>query len=203
MVLGLSIAAPIGAMGVLVIHRTLARGRLAGFLTGLGVASADAIYASFAAFGIAVLSNLLISLAAPVRLIGGLFLLYLGVKTLRSAPVDTRTAPPSDTKSAYLSDYLSALGLTITNPMTILMFAGIFTGAGFTDMTTSEAHLAPLIVIGTFLGSTLWWVILTTLTGILRTRFTPRLMVWVNRISGAVIIGFALVTLAGLFGASG
>lgn len=201
MVLGLSIAAPIGAMGVLVIHRTLARGRLAGFLTGLGVASADAIYASFAAFGIAILSNLLISLASPVRLIGGLFLLYLGVKTLRSAPADKRIDSPTDAKSVYLRAYLSALGLTITNPMTILMFAGIFTGAGFTEMTTSEPHLAPLIVIGTFLGSTLWWVILTTLTGILRTRFTPRLMAWVNRISGVVIIGFALVTLAGLFGA--
>jgi threonine/homoserine/homoserine lactone efflux protein len=198
----LSVAAPVGPIGVLVIHRTLARGRSAGLFTGFGVATADAIYASFAAFGITLLSNLLISLASPVRLIGGLFLLYLGIKTMISKPAEKAAASNGETDNpktgARLSDYFSALALTITNPMTIVMFAGIFAGVGFADASVTDSSCAPFIVAGVFAGSVLWWLILSGTTGVLRSRFTPRVMLWINRASGAIIIAFAVVSLAGL-----
>ncbi|MFN8531592.1 MAG: LysE family translocator [Anaerolineae bacterium] len=191
LVIGVSVAAPVGPIGILVINRVLARGRWAGLRTGLGVATADSFYAAIAAFGLAALQNLLISAQTPVRLIGGLFLLYLGYKTMRSVPADHAA---QSTSSGGLSDYVSALALTITNPMTILMFTGIFAGANL----SGEMGGAPFIVIGVFCGSVLWWLFLSTVTSLLRGRFTPAVMVWVNRLSGSVIIAFAVVTLAGL-----
>ncbi len=189
-----------GPLGVLTIQRTLARGRLAGFLTGLGVATADGVYASFAAFGFAALSNFLISIQSPVRLIGGAFLLYLGIKTLLSKPAAQAAAVGAQSivpAGSRWSDYLSALALTITNPVTILAFAAIFAGSGIAG-TTGMSACAPFVVAGVFGGSILWWLVLTTGVSALRSRFTPALMVWINRLSGAIIITFALVALVGL-----
>lgn len=180
-------------MGVLVIRRTLAQGRTAGLITGLGVASADAIYAVIAAFGITFLSNLLISAQPVIRLVGGAFLLYLGVKTFRARPA----ADAANTRGATLiGAYGSALALTLTNPSTILLFAGIFAGAGLA--TSSDITCAALLVAGVFTGSALWWVILTTSVSLLRSRFTPAVMVWVNRASGVIIAVFGVLALASI-----
>ncbi len=188
--IGISVAAPVGPIGVLVVQRVIARGRLAGLLTGLGVATADGFYAIIAAFGLSALSTFLISIQTPVRLIGGLFLLYLGIKTLLARPAEKAAV----TSGSGASDYLSALALTITNPMTILMFAGIFAGAGL----SAQPECAPLVVLGVFSGSIAWWLFLTTLVSLLRGRFNAVWMLWVNRISGAVILAFALIALFGL-----
>ncbi len=188
--IGISVAAPVGPIGVLVVQRVIARGRLAGLLTGLGVATADGFYAIIAAFGLSALSTFLISIQTPVRLIGGLFLLYLGIKTLLARPAETAAV----TGGSGASDYLSALALTITNPMTILMFAGIFAGAGL----SAQPECAPLVVLGVFGGSIAWWLFLTTLVSLLRGRFNAAWMLWVNRISGAVILVFAAISLIGL-----
>jgi threonine/homoserine/homoserine lactone efflux protein len=191
-----SVAAPVGPLGVLTIRRTLAHGRLAGFVTGLGVATADGLYSIVAAFSLSFIANTLIGIQTPVRLIGGIFLLYLGIKTLLAKPAENAAAAGG---TGLLGMYGSALALTITNPMTIIAFAGIFVGAGLELGGEGASPLLPLVVvIGVFSGSALWWFTLTSVVNVLRGRFTPRVMQWVNRISGAVIIAFALNTLAGL-----
>jgi threonine/homoserine/homoserine lactone efflux protein len=175
---------------VLTIRRTLAHGRGAGFVTGLGVATADAFYSIIAAFSLSLISNILIGAQTPIRLVGGLFLLYLGIKTLLAQPAER--AATAESHSLW-GAYTSALFLTATNPMTILAFAGIFAGAGLAD-----SRMPLIVVVGVFCGSLLWWLLLTTMVSLLRSRFTPPIMVWVNRISGVVIMLFALFTLFGL-----
>jgi threonine/homoserine/homoserine lactone efflux protein len=206
--LGFAIAAPVGPIGVLVIRRTLAEGRLAGLFSGLGAATADGIYGFIAAFGLTFISSFLISQQNWIRLLGGLFLIYLGIKTLR-APVAERpaagfdTAPagtptqPTGTQSGLLGNYASTFVLTLTNPLTILSFAAVFAGLGVG--TTSGDYLsATVLVLGVFLGSALWWLALSTVVSLLRSRVSPRGLRWVNRVSGLIILGFGLAALASL-----
>jgi threonine/homoserine/homoserine lactone efflux protein len=216
--LGFAIAAPVGPIGVLVIRRTLAEGRLAGLASGLGAATADGIYGIMAAFGLTFVSSLLISQQGWIRLTGGLFLLYLGIKTLR-APVaeqparvagfDTAQTPignhPGGTQPAaaesygggLLGNYASTLALTLTNPMTILSFAAVFAGLGV-GAASGDYAAAALLVLGVFLGSALWWLALSGAVSLLRSRVTPRGLRWVNRVSGLIILGFGLAALASL-----
>jgi len=195
LLIGISVAAPVGAMGVLIIRRTLAYGAPAGFVSGLGVATADASYALIAAFGLTFISNALIDAQAAIRLVGGLFLLYLGWRTILSPPAfDAARA----SRTSLAGSYGSAMLLTFTNPSTILMFAGIFAGAGLAS-TGDSAHAA-LMVIGVFLGSTLWWLFLSGSVSRLRARFTSRVLQWINRTAGAIIAAYGLFALAGLLG---
>lgn len=198
LLIGVSVAAPVGPIGVLTIRRTLAHGRLAGLVTGLGVATADAFYSIIAAFGLTLLADFLISIQMPIRLVGGLFLLYLGIKTLLTMPA-THAAHAEGRNLVGM--YTSALALTATNPMTILAFAGIFVGSGLMmDGGAASPVESLLIVVGVFSGSLLWWLFLSGGVSLLRERFTPGMMRWVNRISGGIIVAFALITLYGLIG---
>lgn len=188
-------AAPVGAIGVLIIRRTLAHGRLHGFVSGLGVATIDATFAFIAAFGLTFLTNLLIGAQPVVRLIGGGFLIYLGLKTFLTAPAENAAAAPA--AGGLRGAYLSALLLTATNPATILLFAGIFAGAGLAGAEGDGASAA-LMVAGVFAGSVLWWLILSGGVALLRVRFTPGVMRWVNRVSGVILIAFGAGALRGL-----
>ncbi len=192
-IIGISIAAPVGPIGVLCIRRTLANGRLAGFVSGLGAASADMVYGAIAAFGLSAITGLLLDNAFWLKLIGGLFLMYLGVKTFREKPSDK---PAEATADGLWSMYLSTFFLTITNPMTILSFAAIFAGTMLGTTTGS-----PLVMVaGVFTGSAAWWLTLSFIVGILRDRLTQTHMAWINRISGAIIIAFGVYALAsGIF----
>ncbi len=192
--LGFSIAAPVGPIGVLCIRRTLAEGRLAGLVSGLGAATADAIYGFMAAFGLTFVASLLLAQQAWISLAGGLFLLYLGVKTLSAPAADRPAAANAD---GLLAAYASTLLLTLTNPLTILSFVAVFAGLGV-GATHGDYAVAATTVLGVFSGSALWWLTLSTAVGMLRHRFSPRAMVWVNRVSGAVIIGFGLAALLSL-----
>ena len=127
LVIGVSIAAPVGPIGVLCIRRTLVEGRAAGFVSGLGAASADAVYGFMAAFGLTFISTFLIDQQTWIRLIGGLFLFFLGIRTFR-APVAEQAA--GAVEHGLLGNYLSIFVLTLTNPLTILSFAAVFAGLG-------------------------------------------------------------------------
>ncbi|HEX2620980.1 MAG TPA: LysE family translocator [Phototrophicaceae bacterium] len=190
LILGFSIAAPVGPIGVLCIRRTLANGRLAGFASGMGAATADATYGFIAAFGLTFLSDLLISQQTLLRIVGGLFLLYLGIKTLLSIPAED-AAKVETTRSGLPGMYLSTFGLTLTNPMTILSFLAIFAGAGIAS-TAGDYGSAALLVLGVFMGSAAWWLLLSGGVSLLRQRFNTRVMLWVNRLSGVIILLFAL-----------
>jgi threonine/homoserine/homoserine lactone efflux protein len=186
--IGISIAAPVGPIGVLCIRRTLSDGKLTGFLSGMGAASADMVYGAVAAFGLTMISNLLVENAFWLRIVGGAFLLYLGIKTFLEKPAD-HAAQAS--QSGYFSAYLSTFFLTITNPMTILSFAAIFAGTMLTQETSSPI----VLVLGVFLGSAAWWLTLSLGVGLMRDRLTATRMAWINRISGTVIIIFGVVAL--------
>ena len=191
-VLGFTIAAAVGPISLLVIRRTLAQGRAYGLVSGLGVATADATYGAIAAFGLAAVTDVLVNARTVLGLVGGVFLLWLAWQTARSVPTEAATAAPSGPRG-YAGAYLSILALTMANPMTILSFGALFAGLGVTSGATGDAVQ---VVAGVLLGSTAWWVVLTTVVGTLRARITPGWIHRINLASGVVIGGFALVAIA-------
>ena len=199
LIIGFSIAAPVGPIGVLCIRRTLAQGRASGLLSGLGAATADAIYGCIAGFGLTFISNILIDQQTWIRLTGGLFLCYLGIKTF-STPSSDQAAPTQG--NGLIGAYGSTFFLTLTNPMTILSFVAIFAGLNVAD-TGKQYHLALLLVLGVFIGSCLWWFLLSALASVFRARLDARVLRWVNRFSGIVITTFGLIALSGLVSATG
>jgi threonine/homoserine/homoserine lactone efflux protein len=193
LLIGISIAAPVGPIGVLCMRRTLAQGRLAGLVSGLGAATADAFYGSIAGFGVTLIANVLVQQQVWLRLVGGLFLCYLGVRTFLARPAEQ---PARVQSRSLLGNYASTLFLTLTNPVTILSFAAIFAGLGLG--TGSDSLSAGLLVLGVFLGSAAWWLTLSTGVSLLRSRMTPPVLRWVNRGSGIVIAAFGVIALVGV-----
>ncbi|MCX6055413.1 MAG: LysE family transporter [Chloroflexi bacterium] len=193
--IGLSIAAPVGPIGVLCIRRTFAGGRTVGFVSGLGAASADAIYGCVAAFGLTFISNFLIDQQFWLRLIGGLFLCFLGIKTLLGEPSNQ---PAAVKGRGLFSSLTSTFVLTLTNPMTILSFAAIFSGLGLAG-NVQDYRSAGLLVLGVFLGSLFWWFLLSAGVSFLREKITVQGLRWVNRLSGMIILGFGVAALIAAF----
>jgi threonine/homoserine/homoserine lactone efflux protein len=192
LLIGFSIAAPVGPIGVLCIRRTLAEGRLAGFLSGMGAASADMFYGAVAAFGLTAIQDVLLGQSNWLRLIGGTFLLFLGVKTFLTKPAEQAA---KSSRGGLFGAYLSTFFLTITNPITILSFIAIFAGLRLTE-TGGNYAIASTMVLGVFLGSATWWLTLSTGVSLLREKFTPALLTWVNRLAGMIITGFGIIILA-------
>ncbi|RWR15916.1 LysE family translocator [Sinirhodobacter populi] len=187
LLLGLAIAAPLGPIGALCINRTLERGIAAGVAGGLGTALADGVYAALAAFGFAAFSDALGMIDTPLRLIGGAFMLWVGWKSM--APKPPRTAASVSTRD-LLGTTAATFLLTITNPMTILSFAAIFAGLGLASGTGTAG--AVLVVAGVFVGSMLWWCLLSGGGALARDRLPDAFALWVSRLSGIVLIGFGL-----------
>jgi threonine/homoserine/homoserine lactone efflux protein len=192
--IGFAIAAPVGAIGLLCIRRTLANGRLAGFVSGLGAATADAFYGGVAALGLTAISSTLIAHQDIVRLVGGAFLCYLGTRTAIGAP--TVEASAGSTRGLAAA-YGSTLALTLTNPTTILSFAAVFAGLGL-GTSASDRQSAAAMVLGVFLGSAFWWLILSGGVGHFRRAMTPERLQWVNRISGGLLVALGVLALLSL-----
>jgi threonine/homoserine/homoserine lactone efflux protein len=195
LVIGLSIAAPVGPIGVLCIRRTLADGRAVGFASGLGAATADALYGAVAAFGLSLVTNALVEQRAWLQGAGGMFLCYLGVRTWMAVPRPASAATGGG--GGLTTAWASTFALTLTNPTTIVSFAAIFAGLGL-GQTAGGYGAASLMVLGVFLGSAAWWLILSTGVGLLRSSFTPDRLRWVNRAAGSIIAAFGVAALATL-----
>ena len=191
LLIGISIAAPVGPIGVLCIRRALTEGQLTGLISGLGAATADAVYGCIAGFGLTFISGFLVNQQTVFRLIGGIFLCYLGVKTLLE-----KSTPEAVTSTQAAGAFASTFFLTITNPMTILSFSGIFAGLGL--MGTNSYLDAIILVVGVFLGSAAWWLFLTTGVSLFRHRFNPNTLMIVNKISGVMILTFGFICFRGL-----
>lgn len=193
-IIGLSISVPVGPIGILCIRRTLAQGRMVGFLSGLGAATADAFYGAIAGFGITFLVNFIIGKQIWLHLIGGALLCILGIKTFLSKPAEQGV--PVEGNSRWHA-YLSTFFLTLTNPLTIIFFAAVFAGLG---VGTGGEHFlfAGILVLGIFIGSAMWWLVLCGFTGLLQKLLSPKRLQWLNRISGLIILGFGLFALLGL-----
>ena len=194
--IGLALAAPVGPMSILCIRRTLRDGPLVGVVSGLGIATADAVYGAIAAFGISAIAAVLLDLETALRLIGGAFLLALGIRILFKDP-----APSVDsagkTRSYFAGAFISCFFLTMTNPTTILTFIAIFAGLGLVG-SAGDYTAATSLVVGVFAGSTLWWLVLCGSVSLLRRRMGPTTMTWINRASGLVIGTFGIGILAAL-----
>jgi threonine/homoserine/homoserine lactone efflux protein len=193
LIIGISIAAPVGPIGVLCIQRTITYGKLNGLATGLGAASADAVYGFVAAFGLTFISNFLVAQQTWFRIIGGGFLIYLGIRAYFSTPKNTTVNTNNQNHAgAYGTTFL----LTLSNPMTILSFAAIFSGFGLVDSSMHYGSAA-LMVIGVFLGSASWWLLLSSGTNLFRNKLNERLS-WINKLSGIVIAAFGVVAIVSL-----
>lgn len=193
--IGFSIAAPVGPIGILCIRRTIAYGRVVGLFTGLGAATADALYSIFAVFGLTIVTNFLIGQQFWFQLVGGVFLCYLGVKTMMSKASE-QSAKAHGTK--IWSAYISVFFLTITNPMTILSFIGIFAGLGFSN-NHSNFISSSLLVLGVFLGSAFWWLLLSFVVSLVKHRIEHKMLSMINQISGLIIFLFGVVSLFSYF----
>jgi len=187
---GFILAATVGPMWVLCFRRTIEQGALAGFVSGMGIAVADGFYGAVAAFGLTAISGVLLKYSFWIGLVGGVFLLYLGVKTLLARP---EMSAASASPTGLLPGFLSTLGLTLANPPTILAFAAIFAGLG---LVTSDYATAALVVLGVFAGSASWWLILAAGAGAMRGRIGPKLFRAINVVSGLSILAFAVWQLA-------
>ena len=169
LVIGFSIAAPVGPIGVLCIRRTLAEGYASGLASGLGAATADAIYGCIAAFGLTLISNFLVSQETWLRLVGGVFLCYLGIRTLLKKPTEQAAVAR---RSGLIGAFASTFLLTLTNPITIISFVAIFAGLGLAG--ASESYLsASVLISGVFLGSSLWWLLLSGGFGLFSKQVQP------------------------------
>ena len=187
---GFLLAATVGPMWVLCFRRTIALGPLAGFVAGMGIAVADGLYGAVAAFGLTAISGFLLRHSFWIGLVGGVFLLFLGTRILLSRPeLNASNAGPG----GLAQGFLSTLGLTLANPPTILAFVAIFAGLG---LVASDYPSAALVVLGVFLGSASWWILLAAGAGWLRGRIGAKLFRAINLVSGMSILGFSLWQLA-------
>lgn len=190
--LGFSIAAPVGPIGLLCIHRSLQYGRRSGFVSGLGATLADTLYAGLAAFGITLVSNFLIDHEAKIRLLGGLFLIFLGLKTMQDKSKDPVTV--QDCHISLWKDFFSTFALTLTNPLTLLSFVAIFASLGLCDTTESTFNHFWL-VIGVFLGSGCWWFLLSEGITLFRHKVREHHLRALNQVAGLLLVCFGLLVL--------
>jgi threonine/homoserine/homoserine lactone efflux protein len=192
---GLAIAAPVGPMGMLCIRRTLTGGPRAGLAIGFGIATGDALYGLIAALGLVGISQFMLAYDRPLHLVAGLFLLYLGVRTLLQKPAPD--AANGDGKLAQvgragtLRAYASALLLTLTNPQTVIMFAALFTTLAPRGAFSSTIALTT--VGGVFCGSIAWWCFLVTAVSLARHAIGSKLRVAIDRVVGFALAAFGVV----------
>ena len=194
-IFGLVLAAPVGPVGVLCVQRTLSEGRMHGLLSGLGAAVGDAIYGAIAAFGVSAIQLWISDHQASLRTIGGILLLLLAAKTLILRPnrKNQKNVGKLHTEN-LLQDFVSTFLLAITNPITILTFAGLFVTLGSTDVGDSFNNAA-LLVFGVFIGSALWWFALAFTANLARPYIDGGYQKWVSRISAAILISFGVYAL--------
>ena len=184
--LGFSIAVPVGPIAILCIRKTLQFGRWPGFFSGLGAAFADMLYGIIAAFGLTLISDFLLAQQMWLRLIGGAFLIYLGLKICFAKRL---AKPEKVAHSTLLKDFISTFLLTMSNTMTIVVFLAIFAGLG---LVSPGFWNAGWLVFGVFVGSSVWWLILSEGITLFRHKITQGVMVWINRVAGIMIVGFGI-----------
>ena len=194
--IGLMVAVPVGPLGLLCINRALTMGALCGLVSGLGVASGDALAAGIVALGISLISGFLIDHQILLRLVGGVLLCCIGVKIYKTRP--KQEPPPSNVNvNGLFGAYVTTFLLTLSNPVTVLSFIGIYAGWGVASLS-GHYVAAAVLTLGVFAGSTLWWIALFVALTMFRHKFTLEVVGRIHRISGAVIAGAGFIVLLSL-----
>lgn len=194
--LGLVVTAPLGPLGIMCIQRTINRGMLSGFVTGLASALADIMYAIVAGFGISVIAHFLTEYQLVIRIIGGIIVSFLGVRIYFSNPAKQFRRQKIQ-KRSYVSDFISGFLLTITNPVVIVVFGAAFASFGL-DKGDSVRSVT-LTIIGVFMGAITWWFTLTTLVNIFRDKINLRKLWWINKITGVFVFLFGIIIIVSVF----
>lgn len=183
---GIMIAVPVGPVNLICIQRTLNDGRWRGFVSGLGAALADTFYGFIAGFGLTLVTNFLFENLTFVKILGGLIIVALGIRMLFAKPKLIRKNPEINTKSLWTA-FTSTFLITLTNPLTIMVFVGIFAGLDMGNHST-ELQSSIFLILGVFLGSLIWWFFLSYVVNHIRHKFNPRIMLKMNRFSGSIIL---------------
>jgi len=192
--IGIMIAVPVGPLGLLCINRALTTGALCGLVSGLGVASADALVAGIVALGVSLISGFLIEHQFLLRLVGGVLLCCLGVKIYTTKP---KQGPPPNNVNGLFGTYATTFLLTFSNPVTVLQFIAIYAGWGVTSLS-GRYFAAAILTLGVFTGSACWWIALFVGLTMFHHKFTLEVVGWIHRISGAVIAGAGFIILLSL-----
>ncbi len=201
LLIGLSIAAPLGPTGILCVNRAQAAGPLVAFSCGLGAATAEALHALAGMLALAAIAQWIVDDPIALRVMGGVFLVYLGARTFMRPimilpPVSKVPAPPPNGAQAA---FRSTFRLALVNPVTVLGFAAMFAGLGAAPgLLLSADRAAAVLVLGVFLGSMLWWLALSTLIGRVRQHIGVQTLTLINRVSGTVLTAFGLYAIATL-----
>jgi threonine/homoserine/homoserine lactone efflux protein len=195
-IVGLLASIPLGPIGVICIQRTLNKGKLSGFLSGLGAASADTIFAAIAGFSLTIIISFIEEKQIIFQAIGGVIVFLLGIKIFYTNPI-RQLRRHKRKKNSLLEDYLSVLLVTITNPLAVFLFIALFASLGIVSEDTSWVH-SLVTTSGVLIGAMLWWYILTSLVDIFRERFRLKQLWWINKISGAVIVVLGAIAIIGL-----
>jgi threonine/homoserine/homoserine lactone efflux protein len=193
--IGFVASIPLGPVGVICVQRTLTRSRRSGFVSGVGAATADTLFATFAAFFLAVVLAFVQRHLDLLKVVGGIVVIIVGVSIFLKNPV-VQIRRNRAGKGSLWSDYLSVFGITLANPALILMFMALFATFGIGGGIPHNEGAG--LIGGVFLGAALWWFILTFWISLLRKRFRPRHLLYLNRISGALIVllgAFAIISL--------
>ncbi|MFA5647683.1 MAG: LysE family transporter [Bacteroidales bacterium] len=193
---GLLASIPLGPVGIICIQRTINKGKLSGFLSGIGAASADTIFAAIAGFSLTFIISYIEEKQIIFQAIGGVVVLLLGIKIFYTNPIK-QLRRHKRKKNNLLEDYLSVLLVTITNPLAIFLFIALFASLG---IVSEGAGITSSLVAtgGVFIGAATWWYILITLVDIFRAKFRLKQLWWINKISGALIFGLGAVALIGI-----
>lgn len=197
LLIGLAVSVPLGPMGMVCVTRTLNHGRYSGFFSGLGAATADTIFALVTGFGITFIINFIHQQELYFQIIGGIFIMYFGWRLFSTNPVKKfRNRKLSKNKLAQ--DFVSVLLFTLSNPMAILLFLGIFAAVNVVPDQTSLLQNI-ILFAGVFVGASLWWFFLSSLVYSFRTRLRLRGLLWVNRISGGFMVLLGSIVIISLF----
>ncbi|HBX50257.1 MAG: lysine transporter LysE [Bacteroidetes bacterium RIFOXYA12_FULL_35_11] len=197
MVVGFSASIPLGPIGVLCIQKTINKGRISGFMSGMGAATADTIYAIIAGFGLSFIANFIVSQQLILRIIGAAILFYLGIRIFRTNPAIQLRREGKKSKN-ILADYFSILFLTLSNPLTIFLFGAVFAGFGIIE-DNADFKSVLLLVCGVFIGALTWWTLLTGVVNLFRSKFRLKRIWWINKITGVLIMVFSIAALVSVF----
>jgi len=191
--LGFLSSVPLGPIGIICIQRTLGKGRLSGFVSGLGAATSDTILAVIAGLGLSFIINFISIHIDILKLFGGLLVIFIGFRIFFKSPV-TQVRERKLKRNDLHTDYLSVLGITLTNPIAIFLFIAVFTGLNLVNRSLNY-FFNVMLFTGIFLGASLWWFTLSSLVSKYHDRFRLKNLWWLNKISGVIIALFGLIAL--------
>jgi len=195
-VVGFSVSVPLGPIGILCVQRTMNYGRRSGFASGIGAALSDMTYAVITGFSITFIIEFLQNNQLAFQIAGAVLLLLLGIKIYLTQP-KLNTGSKGRPNASLIGDMVSTYFLTITNPLTLIVFIGVFAGFGMaSDVVSLRSTI--LIILGIFLGAALWWFALTCIVNLFRSKINENTLRWINKIAGATIVIFVIVSAVSL-----